>query len=94
MPRRSARAVHGESGIDCCQSCGNLGVVVVDTRLDEPTGWRRRRRECTHCRVRWNTLEVPEVLLAGLLGLHLPTSADALDEASDRAQRINGGRPP
>ncbi len=46
-------------GEDYCFACGSYAVSVLSSR---PGGrffpWRRRRRGCRQCGVRWNTIEV------------------------------------
>lgn len=40
---------------DLCPECGSFSKVI-DSRDTE--GEKRRRRQCNHCTIRWNTVEV------------------------------------
>lgn len=60
MLQRLIRLREREDGIPRCPFCQGETVGVLDSRDDLHTGWRKRRRECTRCHQRWNTLEVPE----------------------------------
>ncbi len=69
-----------------CPNCGAVGRTrVLDTGPDA-TGDIRRRRECTECNYRFNTLE------RVLVGTPLLVKADGRREAFDRDKLIRGIR--
>lgn len=48
-----------------CPICGHDESSVI--RTDQQPGAIRRRRECTRCRLRWNTFETTEDTAGELL---------------------------
>ena len=48
------------SCIDQCENCGRISAKVIDSRLDDSQSLRLRRKECTFCGHRWNTIEITE----------------------------------
>ncbi len=47
-----------------CPKCKSEDVYVVDSRSSRETTWRRR--ECSRCNHRFNTMEVDEALVKAL----------------------------
>lgn len=45
-----------------CPKCKSVNVYVVDSRPKDGTTWRRR--ECSGCNHRFNTMEIDEELYA------------------------------
>ena len=43
-----------------CPKCNKAGLHVIESRYLKSTGFRRRRKECVHCKERFTTFEVSE----------------------------------
>lgn len=46
--------------------CDSQDIRVVDSRPHDSRNWVRRRRVCTECGYRWNTIELGEFELDAL----------------------------
>jgi len=53
-----------QNGLHCCPACGSPRARVIDSRYEDDTGWKKRRRLCIACQYKWNTIEVPQHLMA------------------------------
>jgi transcriptional repressor NrdR len=77
--------------IEKCIACGD-NSDVIDSRPVPATGFRRRRRQCPHCKRRWSTFEVSEETYRVILATEkLEQLADTLEEQAKSLRQLTKG---
>ena len=52
-----------------CRYCGSGNAMTIDSRPADRPSWRRRRKQCADCNMRWSTIELPVEDIESLLAI-------------------------